>query len=350
MLTESVLRSWINAPARPGSTASAKKRGRKTVLSDATMKAIKAAIMETVAAETHLVNSTNLKPLIHGEILLNGEGDKVGERGLRLSKSWINRLCRELGLRMRSPTKASKKIPADWEAQGHTMLLQLAYLCNKYRLDRADVFNFDQTAVLLNPHASGGKTRAPCGSKDVGMQGNDDKRQLTAVPVVSAKGDKLPMQLIVKGKEGRTGALPPANALPPGFHMTQTDNHWSTVATNLALIKEIILPAAVACKAVRRAAGEAVSDKVLIILDCWPVQKSPAFRDAVNSKFPEVILLYVPPNLTGQFQPLDVAINGNFKKHMRDVYGVWAGKEVAAQRRSGVPIAQVKLLSGLKDR
>ena len=36
-LTESVLRSWSNAAARAGSTAIAKKRGRKTVLSDATM-------------------------------------------------------------------------------------------------------------------------------------------------------------------------------------------------------------------------------------------------------------------------------------------------------------------------
>ena len=36
MLKESVLRSWINAAATPGYPTSAKKRGRKTVLSDAT--------------------------------------------------------------------------------------------------------------------------------------------------------------------------------------------------------------------------------------------------------------------------------------------------------------------------
>ena len=130
----------------------------------------------------------------------------------------------------------------------------------------------------------------------------------------------------------------------------QTKNHWSTLQTNLSLIENGILPAAKRSKEARRRAGQRVSDKVLILLDYWPVQKSPEFREKVKEAFPTVILQYVPPNLTGVYQPLDVAVNGVFKKYLRDIFGEWAVEDVQRQLQSGVPLADVELSTDMKER
>lgn len=231
-----------------------------------------------------------------------------------------------------------------------------------YKLDPEDVFNFDQTAVLLTPQAGSGKTRFTKGAKDVVGKSHDNKRQITCVPVISAAGEKLPLQLIFKEKDGQTGAIPDGdtkNQLKnlkkqyPGYLFAHTSNQWSTVATNLELMKETILPFAEASKSRRRAIpGSTVSNKIVVILDCWRrAQKSPAFIDAVKRLSEDIILLYVPPNLTGQFQPLDVAVNSTFKRQVKDAYGQWAGKEVMKQRQAGVSLASIHLdLEGLKKR
>lgn len=315
------------------------------------MASIKQCILDMVDSQTHNVNSTALRAIIHGEIIKCGEGSKVESGELKLSRSWINRLCQQLNLTMRCVTQVAKKIPDDWEAQGEKMLHQLAYLVKMHDLEPEDVFNFDQTACQLNPHA-GGRTRAVKGSKDVPRQGADDKRQITVVPVISAAGEKLPLQMIFKGGEGLTGALPNVEVRNrhAGVHFTQTKNHWSTVKTNLALIEHVILRAATASKEARKAVGKTVSDRVLIILDCWPLQKSEDFIKQVKAKFPNVLLLYVPPNLTGKFQPLDVAVNGNFKEHLRNIYGVWAAQSVVEQRESGVAVGNIQLGAKMKER
>ena len=291
------------------------------------------------AAQRFLVNSVSLRPIILGEIKNCGEYEKVQlggepcERGkLKMTSYWINKLCRSMGLTMRAPTKRGRRLPSDWEQQGRMFLHRLAYLVHVEHLHKHDVFNLDQTGCQLRPHANGGKTRAQSGSTDVAVEEHDDKRLITLVPVVSAAGDKLPLQLIFKGTDGCARSIPDyknnfRNLLSkcPGWLFTQTKNHWSSVETNLDLIKKVILPFARQCKERRRAEGMLVSDKILIILDCWTVHKDKTFLEAVRLECPDVILLFVPPNLTSKFQPLDVAINGPFKLKIKHVYAEWAG-------------------------
>jgi hypothetical protein len=206
----------------------------------------------------------------------------------------------------------------------------------RYKLSPYDVYNFDQTAILLNPHAQGGKTRATIGSKQVPLQGIDDKRQFTLVPVINAAGEKLPLQIIFKGVEGKRGAIPDKQVRLefPAWHFTQTKNHWSNERTNMDLIEKIILPHARESKQTRRDLGEDVCEEIVIVLDCWPVQKTDSFRKAVsNLHGGKTILLYVPPNLTGQFQPLDVAVNSSLEAKFMKSYGMWAQNYVLQQAR-----------------
>ena len=85
------------------------KRGRKCILSDGTMQAIHVGIMDMVKAKVHKVTSNSLYPLISIIIEERGEQHKIGDEPgkLKLTKWWINRECRRLGLAMRCTTSAT---------------------------------------------------------------------------------------------------------------------------------------------------------------------------------------------------------------------------------------------------
>ena len=238
-LNESTVRGFEESAARR-IAGELKKRGRPPVLSEETMQEIKQGILAAWASGTHKVISISIRPMIMGIIKHKGEQDKVETGKLSLGKSWINKLCVQLGLAMRMPTKAGQRLPLDWKEQGETFLHRLAFLVQQHDLDPDDVFNMDQTACQLNPQANGGKTRAPKGSKDVVVHGDDDKRQITVVPVVAASGSKLPLQIIFKGKDDQVRSIPdyqngfqnlPKNY--PGTNYAQTRHQWSTHETNL---------------------------------------------------------------------------------------------------------------------
>ena len=53
--------------------------------------------------------------------------------------------------------------------------------------------------------------------------------------------------------------------------------------------------------------------KALVLLDCWPVHISKAFRAWCAEDFRELLLLYVPPNTTSKLQPQDKFYNRPFK-------------------------------------
>lgn len=118
-----------------------KKAGRRQVLRQTTMAKIHETIMEQLKRGTHLVNSFNLRPIILRTIHECGEGDKIGDgKGkIGVNKDWINRECRKLGLSMRMPTKATAKLPSDWEQQMKRFQLQLAFLVKKYKLATVNV-------------------------------------------------------------------------------------------------------------------------------------------------------------------------------------------------------------------
>jgi hypothetical protein len=57
--------------------------------------------------------------------------------------------------------------------------------------------------------------------------------------------------------------------------------------------------------------------KAILYIDIYPVHISKLFRAFIYEKFPNIILIYVPGNLTGIFQPQDVGIQRVAKHHLR---------------------------------
>ncbi len=77
------------------------------------------------------------------------------------------------------------------------------------------------------------------GSRRVAIAGVNDKKQITAVFCANAIGKFLPIQLIYAGKTKRCH---PKFDFPQDWCITNSPNHWSTEATMLEYIEEVILP------------------------------------------------------------------------------------------------------------
>ena len=61
--------------------------------------------------------------------------------------------------------------------------------------------------------------------------------------------------------------------------------------------------------------------KALIIYDVFKGQMTQCVTDLIESN--GCLLVYVPPNLTRVFQPLDLSINGNAKEFLKNKFSDW---------------------------
>lgn len=225
-----------------------------------------------------------------------------------------------LGYSMRKATQAARSVPEDWEQQGELFVLRLANLVFGHGLHKEDVVNLDETGLEVVGTASGGKTRAFKGSKDVAVQGLGDKRQLTATAIVDAAGNCYPWQIIYKGKDGSERALPKNMSELPGFGFYQTSTHWATKESFMDVVEKIIIPQQTARKQNRREAGEEVSQKTVVILDVYKVHVAQDVTRELKIRFPNIIFLFVPPGCTSKFQPLDLSVNSVFKSSYKRSY------------------------------
>lgn len=63
----------------------------------------------------------------------------------------------------------------------------------------------------------------------------------------------------------------------------------------------------------RTALGLAADQKAIWIIDCWPVHIGEEFRAWMRLHYPDILVLYVPPNCTGKLQPQDVVVQKPLK-------------------------------------
>lgn len=356
-LKESNIRLWIKANDRNEN----KKAGRPSVLKPETVKECEAFVLSqfekivvrnskgidkfSTRVKSETVNSRTLKPQIQAVIRRMGEGDKLDSKAIQISTAWVNKLCRRIGLSMRSKTQGTIKEPGDWREQMERFKHQLAYKVQTRNLTRDDVYNMDQTGCPLTAHSR--ITRAFTGSRQVTCRNpprQKAKNQVTFVPVISASGEKLPLQFIFHGTEfdKRTGKRC-TQSIPnyknnfarleeeyPGCIYYQTATHWSTAGSNLQLIRDVILPHAEERWAKKRAAGESTSNTLLLLLDNWKVHTTCEFKEAVEQEFKgKVILQFLPPNMTHRLQPLDVGVNSALKAKTESKFNLEEGKKLA---------------------
>ena len=217
-----------------------------------------------------------------------------------------------------------------------TMVLRLAYLVKHYGLTKKDVFNFDETALRYHED-SDEKVIAPIGAKHVERHQSDEnrcpKQCLTFIPMVSCAGDKLDPAMIFKGTGGLKRSIP---GYKDGFTkwnelyadgkicFMQNQGKWTTNETMKEWFRDYIIPRIKKDKQQRRDEGQNVSPKYVIILDgvsthCLSTKPDiESWIKFVQREDKDLILLWLPPNTTGDLQPLDVNFNRPLKVKYRD--------------------------------
>lgn len=123
-LNESNLRGWIKRKDDGG----CRRAGRPPALKPETVKACEAFVLsrfenigvtndtpgitnngDNKTATGDAMSSRTLKPLIQDVIRRMGEGDKLDDKTFTVSTTWVNKLCRRIGIRMRCRTKGATK-------------------------------------------------------------------------------------------------------------------------------------------------------------------------------------------------------------------------------------------------
>ena len=224
----------------------------------------------------------------------------------------------------RKRTTAAIKLPDDWRAQGTLMARRIAALMHLSNIPAANVVNIDQTGIVLVPATT--HTYEQRGAGQVAIVGAEEKRQITAVLGSTLQGEMLPLQLIFEGKTERSRAQHITETRDACFHLTNSENHWSTLQTMQEYVENVLEPW-------RRKQG--ADSEMILLLDAWSVHRSKEFRNWMSSNHAKIHLVYIPANCTSMLQVADVALNRPFKSSIRKSFNEWAASIIVAQIAAG---------------
>jgi hypothetical protein len=218
----------------------------------------------------------------------------------------------------RAGTRAAQKIPVDAEEQMRRSFFRIVYTTRSKRIKHAALrVNFDQTQVIVQ--SIGNSTFAEMGSKQVSILGKEEKRAWTAVVAVSASGEVLPLQIVMKGKTKKSVPPPSAPFMKAanarGFIWSfNPATYWSSLPLMKIYFDRIIVPY---FERKKRELGYSPDQVCIVQLDCWSVHRSEAFRAWVRKHHPWIVLDFVPGGCTGLWQVCDVGIQRPFKQSIR---------------------------------
>ena len=165
------------------------------------------------------------------------------------------------------------------------------------------MLNFDQTALSYVCIAN--HTLHEKGASSVPLIRKGKQKQMTGTFTVSKAGIFLPMQLIYKGKTDR--CFPVGVRFPNGFDVTYTPDHWSNEEKVVELLNVIIFPFLAKQQEELKLQPD---QKAMLILDVFKGQKNTAVTELIEEN--NCMVVYVPPNMTNYFQPLDLTVNGPY--------------------------------------
>ena len=240
----------------------------------------------------------------------------------RTSDSFVrNWLHDEMHWSKRKGTQAAQHLPENWEDICERSFLRDAYIIKEEDIPATLFVNSDQTQAVFAPRDK--VTYAATGSKQVQVQGEDEKRAFTVLVSVASDGTALPMQAIYSGKTNRSRPSPNSphyqDLLEAGFLIEEsgTKTYWSNQKTMESFVDKILAPF---FEKEKTKLGLPTSQKCLWKIDVWSVHRSKSFRNWLRSKHPTIILSFVPGGCTGVFQPCDVGIQRPFKLSLKRSY------------------------------
>jgi hypothetical protein len=131
---------------------------------------------------------------------------------------------------------------------------------------------------------------------------NDEKEGITAIAAVNARGQKLPLTIIGKGKIPRCLT---ALDLPPDVWATTSESGWTTrdvICHYFKLLRNKLFP----------------DGHLVLLFDTYSAHRASLAREAVEQCGIE--LMFIPPGCTDRLQPLDLRIFGVLKSYARQLW------------------------------
>ena len=219
---------------------------------------------------------------------------------VKLSREWARSVLRRMGFSKQRGSSTSKILPKAFAGIKEQYLIDIRSVVKFEDIPEQLILNWDQTAVKVIPSASW--TMEKRGLKRVEISAKDDKRQITAVFACTMSGTFLPVQLIY---EGKTPRCLPNITFPTDWHITYSDNHWSTeAATMLEYISHIIVPYITNMRTQLKLSKDY---SALVLFDVFKGQ------------------------CTDKLQPLDLSVNKAAKEQMRWHFQEWYGAMICKQ-------------------
>ncbi|KZO94952.1 hypothetical protein CALVIDRAFT_471354, partial [Calocera viscosa TUFC12733] len=252
----------------------------------------------------------------------------------------------ELDWSIRVGTKAAHKLPFNWEQQCKELILRVAWEVNAFQIPAACIVNSDQMQCHLQHGTQ--CTYAKTGSRQVSINGKEEKRAFTVMTSLSMHGTLLPFQNIWDGTTDRS--LPFGNRLSKPImatareagHLFSTagDTYWSTLDTMKTFVERLLVPY---FQSANLQADRSPLAYCIWIIDCWSVHRSADFRAYMQDEWPWILLQFIPAGCTGVIQPADAGMQRPLKAAIRRSATEQVIAEIRSQLEGGTTPEDVHL-------
>ena len=164
------------------------------------------------------------------------------------------------------------------------------------------IVNCDETAYNLYP--KGLLTWAIRGEDNVKsfIDGND-KENITVLASITADGKKLPLMFIAKGITVRS----------ENSQINDIGSHWKTHTSNGWMTNDAFITYLINLRLYF-----SDNNEIHLILDCYAAHRSEPVKE--YAQLLNIILHFIPPGMTDEFQPLDRKIFGIVKAYAKRLY------------------------------
>uniref|UniRef100_A0A7S4GKV6 DDE-1 domain-containing protein n=1 Tax=Eutreptiella gymnastica TaxID=73025 RepID=A0A7S4GKV6_9EUGL len=166
--------------------------------------------------------------------------------------------------------------------------------------------------------------------------GNDDKRQCTLVVGMTASGKLAGRSQIIWAGE-TTGCHPKGDeykAFDKLLFHSHSASHWTTEDTLLEYVQDLfdnhVVPT------IKQQGGDVEHQKWVLLYDCYSVHRSHDVLCELKTRFPTLIVLFVPASCMGELQPLDLAFFSIFKSGLARLCAMWMTDIAKTQLLRGV--------------
>lgn len=250
----------------------------------------------------------------------------------RPSRSWVRTFLGRIGLSYRERTTDPGSLPRNSSELSEMFSARLVFVVTNYNISPDLCFNMDEMSMALFPTMK--KTWAQTGGKSVKVQGAGDKRCFTLSMVVDAAGCLVGNTQCIWA--GKTVACEPDTGVKSAYaewiSHTHTTSHWSTPASVELLVDDLynkhVIPT------LEKKKLNIATTYWLMIWDVFYAHRGDILQ-SLKTKYPTLIILFVPARCTNILQPLDISFNAHFKRIVRKAANQWLIDLVRSQIDAG---------------